>query len=259
MADTSTTTTYNTADLEDDDVQHGIDNNPSGDAEKGAALGGIGGVIVGALAGAAAGPVGAIAGAIIGGLSGSVVSGAAVAAVDRRDNDNTISGLGSGTTRDTHDVYANSGMGVGNHVPEVQTGGHDVTGGPDTRGILEKTADAVTGDNIDDKTGQPVAHDTVRSDAYAVGNTMHNDANRVGNAVRGTVDNATYSTRTAADSGIGTGISQETELGEHHASLKTGGVANDGTPDTRGIGEKIVDGITGDVIDDKTGSVVDHR
>lgn len=38
----------------------------------------------------------------------------------------------------------------------VQTGGRDIDGTPDTRGIMEKTADAVTGDRIDDKTGKPV-------------------------------------------------------------------------------------------------------
>jgi hypothetical protein len=45
---------------------------------------------------------------------------------------------------------------VGNGVPGIQTGGRDVDGTPDTRGISEKTADAVTGDRIDDKTGKPV-------------------------------------------------------------------------------------------------------
>lgn len=38
----------------------------------------------------------------------------------------------------------------------IQTGGHALDGSPDTRGIMEKTADAVTGDRIDDKTGNIV-------------------------------------------------------------------------------------------------------
>jgi uncharacterized protein (TIGR02271 family) len=38
----------------------------------------------------------------------------------------------------------------------IKTGGHDIDGTPDTRGITEKVADAVTGDRIDDKTGKPV-------------------------------------------------------------------------------------------------------
>ncbi|BDI28566.1 hypothetical protein CCAX7_006170 [Capsulimonas corticalis] len=171
-------------DIKDDNVQHGIDDNPTHDAEKGAGLGAVGGAIVGGLAG---GPVGAIIGAVAGGIA----SGAAVAAVDRHDNDNTVSGLGDGATSDLNDplnddvdaidpnlpaggrvgVYntpstvpvdnsANAGYDttgrVGNGVPGVQTGGYDVDGTPDTRGITEKAADAITGDRIDDKTGKPV-------------------------------------------------------------------------------------------------------
>jgi hypothetical protein len=45
---------------------------------------------------------------------------------------------------------------LGNGIPGIQTGGHDIDGTPDTRGITEKVADAVTGDRIDDKTGKPV-------------------------------------------------------------------------------------------------------
>jgi len=45
-----------------------------------------------------------------------------------------------------------SGAGQGG----IQTGGRDAYGGPDTRGVSEKMADAVTGDRIDDKTGRPV-------------------------------------------------------------------------------------------------------
>jgi len=82
--------------MAEDNIQHGIDDNPHNDAEKGAALGGIGGAAVGAIAGAAVGPVGAIVGAVVGGLAGAGASGAAVAAVDQVDNDNTVSGVGSG-------------------------------------------------------------------------------------------------------------------------------------------------------------------
>lgn len=45
---------------------------------------------------------------------------------------------------------------VGNGVPGIQTGGRDYDGAPDTRGVSEKMADAVTGDRCDDKTGKPV-------------------------------------------------------------------------------------------------------
>ena len=144
-------------DMNDDNVQHGIDDNPHDDGKKGLELGALGGGAVGAIAGLAAGPVGAIVGAIVGGTAGSIASGAAVDAVDSIDNDNTVTGIGGGTTGEV------SASGVtserlhtpdmpGNDVPGVQTGGV-TTAGADTRGIMEKTADAVTGDNVDDKTG----------------------------------------------------------------------------------------------------------
>lgn len=254
----------------DDGIQHGIDDNPNGDAEKGAALGGIGGAVTGFAAGAVAGPVGAVLGAVIGGVAGAAASGAAVAAIDRVDNDNSISGLGHDSTLDDDDnsVYVNEyGHNVtaptyltddnggqyyldsegrriytddtnryyytdinsgsrtyidtptwGNSVPGVQTGGWTAAGTPDSRGISEKVADAVTGDKYDDKQGVPVASSN-------------------GNAV--------------------TGVNRLP--GEAAPSIKTGGHANDGTPDTRGVGEKVADAVTGDVIDDKTGKVVDHR
>ena len=75
----------------DDGIQHGIDDNPNNDAKKGAAGGAVGGAVVGALAG---GPLGAVVGAIAGG----VASGAGVAAVDKVDNDDTVTGVGHGTT-----------------------------------------------------------------------------------------------------------------------------------------------------------------
>ena len=126
-----------------DGVRHGIDGDPTGDAEKGAGLGAAGGAVTGAAAGAVAGPVGAAVGAVVGGLAGGVASGAAVAAVDRVDDDNTVSGVSAKPVID-------------NGIPGVQTGGHAADGTPDTRGITEKVADAVTGDRIDDKTGKVV-------------------------------------------------------------------------------------------------------
>jgi len=130
----------------DDNVQHGIDDSPTGDAEKGAALGGVGGAVTGGIAGSLAGPVGTVVGAAIGAVAGAVGSGAAVAAVDQVDNDNTVTGIGDGVTR-------KHGVGdIGNDTPGMQTGGH-TTAGADTRGISEKTADAITGDRTDDKTG----------------------------------------------------------------------------------------------------------
>ena len=88
----------------DDGIQHGIDDNPDNDAQKGAAIGGVGGAAVGAAAGSMAGPVGAVIGAVVGGAVGAVASGAAVAAVDARDNDNNISGVGDKIDYEHHDV-----------------------------------------------------------------------------------------------------------------------------------------------------------
>lgn len=85
----------------DDGIQHGIDDNPVGDAGKGAALGGVGGAVVGGLAGAATGPVGIAVGAAVGAVAGTVVSGGAVAAVDAVDNDDNVTGVGDGITPDS--------------------------------------------------------------------------------------------------------------------------------------------------------------
>ncbi len=46
------------------------------------------------------------------------------------------------------------------------------------------------------------------------------------------------------------------DIGNRVPGVQTGGRDYDGTPDTRGIGEKVVDGVTGDRIDDKTGKPV---
>lgn len=93
----------------EDGVQHGIDDNPNHDAEKGAVGGAVGGAVVGALAG---GPIGAVIGAVAGG----VASGAGVAAVDRVDNDNTVSGVGHGVTPD-HDAVADDTVVVDRRTP----------------------------------------------------------------------------------------------------------------------------------------------
>ena len=170
----------------EDGIQHGIDDDPRDDAEKGAALGGMGGAVVGGVAGSMAGPVGTVVGAVAGATLGAVASGAAVSAVDSVDNDNNISGLGDEVVTDasayddevelvdeerdvivttpTDEVYgdapdrnvANNYRGDYEHgnddLPGIQTGG-TTTQGEDTRGITEKAADAVTGDEYDDKTG----------------------------------------------------------------------------------------------------------
>ena len=243
-------TAYDNNDLNDDSVQHGIDDDPNNDAQKGATLGGVGGAVTGAVAGAMAGPLGALAGAIIGGVAGAVAPGAAVGAIDRVDNDNTVSGLGSGATTDVEDAtYNTTGVNTpGNGIPGIQTGGYTATGTHDTRGVTEKAADALTGDRIDDKTGQPVVG------GYNTGTTM-SGAYGTGTST-GTMGAASvYDT----DADGNAGVNRREELGETTPSIKTGGYANDGTPDTRGVGEKVVDAVTGDVVDDKTHKVVDHR
>ena len=143
------------------EIDNAANNASNRDTKIGAELGGAGGVVTGAVAGSMAGPVGTVIGAVVGGVVGAVASGAAVHEVDKVDDDDTISGIGHHTKR----VVESDGVSVkddvnnalpGNKVPGIQTGGHDIDGTPDTRGITEKAADAVTGDRIDDKTGKPV-------------------------------------------------------------------------------------------------------
>ena len=85
-----------------DGIQHGIDDDPNHDAEKGSALGALGGAAVGATAGAMLGPVGMAVGAVIGAASGALASGLAVAAVDAVDNDDSVTGLGAEVSVDAN-------------------------------------------------------------------------------------------------------------------------------------------------------------
>jgi hypothetical protein len=209
-------------DLEDE-VRHPIEEEPTGDAEKGAALGGLGGAAVGAAAGMAAGPAGAVAGALIGGLAGAIASGVAVAAVDRIDHDDTVSGIGTAThdpDEDLDEDLDDEALVPGNRIPGIQTGGHAVDGSPDTRGMMEKTADALTGDVIDDKTGKHVDDD---ADVWPHHHRYSDPDLLPGNDLPG---------------------------------IQTGGRNADGTPDTRGVAEKVADAVTGDRTDDKTGKRV---
>ena len=143
------------------EIDNEVNNASNRDTKIGTEIGGVGGAVAGAAVGSVAGPVGTLAGAVIGGIAGAVASGAAVHQVDKVDDDTTLSGIGHHTARTvgteaeyTKDRVENALP--GNGVPGIQTGGHDVDGTPDTRGITEKAADAVTGDRIDDKTGKPV-------------------------------------------------------------------------------------------------------
>jgi len=267
----------------DDNVQHGIDDNPNEDAKKGLELGALGGGTVGAIAGAAAGPVGAIVGALIGGSVGSVASGAAVKAVDQVDNDNTVTGVGDGvTTKDdltgsdynagttsgaytgTSDINArataagdyergsyvggtdiNTGA-IGTPGVDTNVGGHNVvTGGPATSdaGTTGLGAGAVAGGLIGAAAGGPVG--------AVVGGTLGSLAGGVaGDATEAADDtNAGYANR-----GTVAGTSYN-DIGNDTPGIQTGGVTTAGT-DTRGITEKVADAVTGDHTDDKTGGTV---
>lgn len=122
--------------MADDGIQHGLDDNPQNDAEKGAALGGLGGAAVGAIAGAAAGPIGAVIGAVAGGLVGAGASGMAVGAVDKIDNDNTVTGLGDDgvATRDMNN--APIGEASGDYRTATSTSDFDSTGYTGSMGEL---------------------------------------------------------------------------------------------------------------------------
>ncbi|RYG63395.1 hypothetical protein EON80_21330, partial [bacterium] len=152
-----------------DNIQHGIDDNPTGDAEKGAALGGLGGAAVGAAAGSLAGPLGAVVGAVAGGLLGAGASGAAVAAIDEVDNDNTVTGLGNGASYvgdDRENIRASSNDPVVNdfyadkdHFVETGVGGHNVVTGETAKtgaGTTGLAAGAVAGGLVGTVVGGPV-------------------------------------------------------------------------------------------------------
>ena len=136
--------------MANDNIQHGIDNNSSNDAEKGAALGGLGGAAVGAAAGSLAGPLGTVVGAVAGGLMGAGASGAAVAAVDQIDNDNSVSGV---TGRDN--IRASSD----DTVVGTDVGGHNiVTGGTATseNGNTGLAGGAIVGGLLGAAVGGPI-------------------------------------------------------------------------------------------------------
>jgi len=184
------------ANKNDDDIQHGIDDNPHGDPQKGAALGGLGGAAVGAAAGSVIGPVGTLIGAAVGGLAGAVGSGAAVGIVDQMDDDNTVTGVGGGSNAnagasrniDNDDFVEGTPANTGGPIIRetdsagVNTGGPAMNNANDTRGVTERVADVVTGDNIDDKTGQPVGN---------MGTARNLNAGTVGNATNLGTDTVT--------------------------------------------------------------------
>ena len=197
--------------MTDDNIQHGIDDDPNNDPHKAKVGGGIGGAITGAVAGSAVGPLGTIGGAIVGGVVGAFASEAAVKEVDKYDNDNTVTGIGTGVTHGDVSTLHDAGAAVGN-----------------------------TNDS-----------------------SKENFREGYDNATRTTTDPAytTTTTGTGYTTGTETGYQAEaatTPTGSANGvpGIQTGGVATDGTPDTRGMSEKLADKLTGDHTDDKTGKTV---
>ena len=143
-----------------DRPRHGLDDSSHNDPEKGAALGGLGGAAVGAAAGSIAGPIGTLVGAVAGGLVGAGASGAAVAAVDSFDNDDTVSGIGSGVTRDSDVMRVDqSEIRMSSDAPVGDVHGHNiVTGGPsDTEaGDTGLATGAVVGGVVGAAVGGPI-------------------------------------------------------------------------------------------------------
>ena len=90
---------------------HGDNRDETGDPDIAAGLGGLGGALVGAAAGAMLGPAGALAGAVVGGLAAGGLSGVAVDAIDKTDDDTTLSGLPSdATSAENNDTTGNNSV-----------------------------------------------------------------------------------------------------------------------------------------------------
>jgi len=226
--------------MADDNIQHGLDDDPHNDAEKGAALGGLGGAAVGAVAGSMAGPVGAVVGAVAGGLIGAGASGAAVNAVDKADNDNTVTGLGDGVTPNANDTLSDMDT----------TGNRTDYGTPIT--TTDYDSDVATGATA----AGPAAGYRSGSDFAATGATSDYDRD-YGTGSGGELSHDQRNATTGVTSIGGTDMNADT-LGNGIPGVQTGGTDVDGTPDTRGITEKAADAITGDKYDDKTGKRVDY-
>jgi len=120
----------------DDEDDVNVNTGSGGDLGRNAGAGA--GAISGAIVGSTVGPVGTVAGAVAGGMLGAAGGNAAK---DMGGTDDTISGdqvLPDGTVL--------SGSSVGTTTSSTY----------DTRGVGERAADAVTGDRIDDNTGNIV-------------------------------------------------------------------------------------------------------
>jgi hypothetical protein len=179
-----------------------------------------------------------IVGAIVGGVVGAVASGLAVAAVDRHDNDNTITGIGKDNDWDKHD--------------------------PDWRGHYEQkySSTGATYDN-DYQHAYRYGHDLSQHKEYIGRNweDVEADAKRDWEASNpGTWDTYRAPIRDSWDRGRSLVSTQDGTSSYAYADapgIQTGGHNADGSPDTRGITEKVADTVTGDKYDDKTGKRTD--
>ena len=200
----------------DDAVQHGIDDDAHNDGKKGLELGALGGGTVGAIAGSLLGPVGTIVGALIGGSVGSVASGAAVDAVDRVDNDNTVSGVGAGATLKsggtmggttyggtTPNVHA--GTASGDYERGSYVGGTDVNAATGTGHIDDTGAGkaglaggALVGGTIGAAVGGPVGAVVGGTIGSLVGGATGNAGEAAAEATTGTGYGTDYSTSSYA-------------------------------------------------------------
>jgi len=200
---------------QNDNIQHGVDGDPNDDGKKGLQLGALGGGTVGAIAGAALGPVGAIVGGLIGGSLGSVGSGAAVEAVDKVDNDNTVSGLGSGAAGDEslRSGTANSGMDDAGMASNIHPSGATSA----TYAATTSPVDHVSGATNLNNAGQ----------GYAADNNFVGDAFRA-SAGMGQVPDTSYAPTKDTYSGI-------TAIGGYDQNADTAVVGGLGTNSTPGV------------------------
>jgi len=259
--------------MAEDHIQHGIDDDPRNDAEKGAALGGLGGAAVGAIAGAAAGPLGAVIGAVAGGLVGAGASGAAVSAVDQIDNDNTVTGLGDDgvATRTDDDLddtvisdmdttgnrtgFDSSLTGVDTSANRLDSStvtaipGTGSIGGTTTdydRAIDDRaTTDYNTATNLRTSNTPTLAHSG--SDYELTGATSDYEHD-YGTGSQGELAHDQRNATTGITSIGGTDMNADAHgdnIGNGIPGVQTGGTTTDGTPDTRGITEKAADTLTG--------------
>jgi len=267
-------------DENDTTVRHGIDNNPNNDAEKGAALGGLGGAAVGAIAGSMAGPVGGIIGGIIGAVVGGGASGAAVAAVDRVDNDNTVSGLGHSEVDRLDSQYDDTTARDATYDNTAGTGAYDNASGTGAYTTTQNNPSNLSAayDNTASNAPAPGVHQVQRDTMDTTGSlnnqrvdgSYNSDAlnqdtarerlggnydNTAGTAATG-FDRTRDTLASDYDRTKGTLATDYERAKDARPEVHTGGQAYDGTPDTRGVMEKAADKLTGDHIDDKTGKVV---